>query len=75
MSEMYYVHRYGNWHIASRGNPDTAPAICGETPQLTCWNSRMRFRDYDPRLVADDRTVCGLCLLELVSVAPPESRS
>lgn len=58
-----YVHRYGNWHIAALEKP--VPALCGEKPQLPYWNSHMKFRDYDPRLVADDRNVCGVCLLLL----------
>jgi hypothetical protein len=61
----FYVHRYGNWHIAEGAGPK---ALCGAVPQLAHWNSHMRFRDYDPRIEADDRQVCWQCLLILGEV-------
>lgn len=59
-AEWFYVHRYGPWHIALNAN-DT---LCGVKPSLTYWNSRMKFRDYDPRIEADERPVCAICLLK-----------
>lgn len=66
----FYVHRYGHWHIAQNAE---FRALCGETPQLPYWNSQMKFRDYDPRLEADERQVCGPCLLLLPAVPSEEN--
>lgn len=64
---LFYVHRGGLWHIAEEAKP---PAMCGVMPLAPDWKSRMKFRDYDPRLEADERGVCGVCLLDLPEELP-----
>lgn len=64
----FYVHNYGQWHIAH----EAEVALCGvEKDRITGhWASRMHFRDYDPRIEADERQVCALCLLALPVESP-----
>lgn len=62
MPNLFYVHNYGPWHIVDNAQPK---ALCGAVPKSVDWNSRMKFRNHDPRLEADDRSVCGMCLLHV----------
>lgn len=64
----FYVHDYGRWHIAR----DAEVALCGEVKNRITghWAARMKFRDYDPRIEADERSVCGVCLYLLAEENP-----
>ncbi len=58
---IFYVHDFSIWHVSEEAQK---PALCGKTPQREGMG-RMKFREYDPRLEADARTVCRVCLMLL----------
>ena len=61
---LLYVHDYGSWHIAEKGE---RVALCGFQPKppLKYWKSQASFRRTGAQLEVDERAVCGICLFEV----------